>query len=49
MYIKELQYFLNCVKKKKIPMNDIAEAFEIQKVALAIKDSSKIGKKILLK
>ena len=49
MYLQELKYFLNCVKKKKIPMNDVSEAFEIQKIALAMKKSSETGKKILLK
>ena len=49
MYYQELKYFLNCVKMKKIPMNDISEAFEIQKIAMAIKKSSKTGKKIFLK
>ena len=49
MYVQELEYFLNCVKKKKIPMNNVNEAYKIQKIALAIKNSSKSGKKILLK
>jgi len=49
MYVEELKYFLNCVKNKKDCMNSIVEAYEIQKVALAIKNSSKIGKKISLK
>ena len=49
MYVAELEYFLNCVKKKKIPMNNVIEAYEVQKIALAIKNSSKSGKKILLK
>jgi predicted dehydrogenase len=49
MYIQELQYFINCVKKKQTSMNNVAEAYEIQKIALAIKNSSKSGKKVLLK
>jgi len=49
MYVQELQYFLDCVKKKKTPMNNIIEANEIQKIAIAIKNSSKSGKKIILK
>ena len=49
MYVEELKYFLNCVKNKKDCMNSIVEAYEIQKVALAIKSSSNIGKKISLK
>ncbi len=48
MYVQELQYFLNCVKKKKIPMNNIVDANEIQKIAIAIKKSSKSRKKVLL-
>ena len=49
MYVDELKYFLNCVKNKKIPMNNISEAYEIQKIALSIKNSSKSGRKIILK
>jgi predicted dehydrogenase len=49
MYVEELRYFLNCVKNKKNCMNSVVEAYEIQKVALAIKNSSNIGKKISLK
>ena len=49
MYLEELQYFLNCIDKKKQPMNSISESIEIQKVALAIKHSAKVGKKIQLK
>ena len=48
MYKEELKYFLNCIKNKKKCMNSIVEAYEIQKVALAIKHSSDIGKNISL-
>jgi len=48
MYIDEMIYFLNCVKKKKIPMNSIIDSIEPQKIALAIKESAKKGHKIKL-
>lgn len=46
MYVEEISYFLNCVKKKKTPMNSIIEAIEPQKIALAIKKSAQSGRKI---
>jgi len=49
MFVDELQYFLKCVKKRKIPMNSIIGGLEPQKIALAIKKSSKCGKKIRMK
>ena len=49
MYVEELKYFLNCVIKKKPCMNSIVEAYEVQKIAFAMKNSSKKGKKIFLK
>jgi predicted dehydrogenase len=49
MFVDELQYFLKCVKKRKIPMNSIIDGLEPQKIALAIKKSSKCGKKIRMK
>jgi predicted dehydrogenase len=49
MYVKELKYFLNCVKKKKNCMNSVVEAYEVQKIAFAMKNSSITGKKISLK
>ncbi|MGY5148916.1 MAG: Gfo/Idh/MocA family protein [Candidatus Nitrosopumilus sp. bin_68KS] len=49
MYLDEMKYFLNCVKKKKIPMNSIKDSIESQKIALAIKESAKKGHKIIIK
>ena len=49
MYVDELEYFFNCVKRKKTPMNSIIDRLEPQKIALAIKESSKCGKKIRIK
>lgn len=49
MYVDELEYFFNCVKRKKTPMNSIIGRLEPQKIALAIKESSKCGKKIRIK
>ena len=46
MYVDELKYFLDCVKKNKIPMNSIIDAIEPQKISLAIKESAKKGQKI---
>ena len=37
MYLNEMSYFLNCVKKRKKPMNGVKENFEILNVALKIK------------
>lgn len=47
MYVEELKYFLKCVNKNEVPMNNIAEAIEVQKIAMAIKKSSQTGKKII--
>ena len=49
MYVEELKYFLNCIKNKKTCMNSIVEAYEVQKIAFAMKNSSNKGKKISLK
>ena len=49
MYVEELKYFLNCVNNKKTCMNSIIEAYEVQKIAFAMKNSSNKGKKISLK
>jgi predicted dehydrogenase len=49
MYVEELKYFLNCIKNKKTCMNSIVEAYEVQKIAFAMKNSSNKGKKIFLK
>ena len=45
MYVEELKYFLNCVKKNC--MNSVVEAYEVQKITFAMKNSSNIGKKYL--
>ena len=49
MYVKELDYFLKCIKKKRTPMNSISQALEVQKIALGIKCSAAFGKKIKIK
>lgn len=41
MYLEEMNYFLNCIKKRKKPMNTIAESSEILNIALQIKKSFK--------
>jgi len=48
MYIKEIHHFLNCVKKKEKPINDVYEGAKVLKIALAIKKSSKIRKEIVI-
>lgn len=47
MYVEELKYFLKCTNKNEVPMNNISEAIEVQKIAMAIKKSSQTGKKII--
>jgi predicted dehydrogenase len=46
MYVDELIYFLNCVKKRNQPMNNISEARTILNVALSMKKSSNLKKTI---
>ena len=46
MYVDELLYFLNCVKKRNQPMNNISEAKIILDVALSMKKSSLLKKSI---
>jgi predicted dehydrogenase len=49
MYVDEIIYFLDCVKKKKVPKNSIIDSIESQKIALAIKESAKSGRKVKIK
>jgi predicted dehydrogenase len=46
MYVDELLYFLNCVKKRNQPMNNLSEARTILNVALSMKKSSNFKKTI---
>ena len=46
MYVDELLYFLNCVKKRNQPMNNLSEARTILNVALSMKKSSNLKKTI---
>jgi predicted dehydrogenase len=48
-YIRETEYFLNCVKLRKKPMIDVEYGLKILKVALAAKESSKKNKVIEVK
>jgi len=41
MYVDEIKYFLNCVKKRKIAMNSIEENIQILNTALKIRKSFK--------
>ena len=42
MYVEEIKYFLNCVKKRKKTINDVKQSVRTLQIALAIKKSSKI-------
>ena len=46
MYVDELLYFLNCVKKRNQPMNNLSEAKTILNVALSMRKSSNLKKTI---
>ena len=46
MYVDELLYFLNCIKTRNQPMNNISEAKTIFNVALSMKKSSNLKKTI---
>lgn len=37
MYLDELKHFIDCVKNRKEPINDISQAFQVLKIAEAIK------------
>lgn len=47
-YIREVQYFLDCIKDDKTPKLDIRRGHETLKIALAVKKSSKLKKIINL-
>ena len=49
MYVDELNYFINCVKKKKIPANDIQAGYETLKIAMAIINSGQKNKRVSIK
>ena len=48
MYVKELEYFIQCINKKKKTINDISQGEYVLKVALGIIKSSKLKKSITL-
>lgn len=43
-YIDELSHFINCIKGKEEPLINITEGLKVLKIALAAKESAKIGK-----
>ena len=49
MYVEEIKHFMNCVKNKKATINDIFQGEKTLKIALAMKESSKKGKIIMIK
>ncbi len=44
MFMKELDYYLNCINQNKEPMNNITESKEVLKTALGIIESSETKK-----
>lgn len=46
MYSEELLHFIQCVKKRKKTINPIEEGIRTMEIALAIKNSSKLGRLI---
>ena len=44
MYVEEMAYFLNCVKKRQKTFNSVEDGIKTLKIALSIKESSKIKK-----
>ena len=48
LYIDEIIYFLKCVKNRKNTINNLDDGIETMKIALAIKESSKKKKNIML-
>ena len=49
MYVDEIKYFMNCVKKRKKPMNSLDEGIDTMKIALNIIKSGKTKKVIDVK
>jgi len=48
MYVDELIYFINCINKRIVPMNNMTEAKNIFNIALSMKKSSKTKKTVKL-
>ena len=49
MYVEEIKHFMDCVNKRKTTINDIVQGEKTLKIALAMKESSKKGKIIMMK
>lgn len=49
MYVDELKYFFNCIKKKTKTMNDIYDGIKTLEIVLTAKKSSKFGKLLTIK
>ena len=45
-YMKEVLYFISCIKKSQHSSNDIVQSIQTLKIALAIKQSSKLKKMV---
>lgn len=46
MYLKEIRYFLKCVKERKQTMNSVTNAAEVLDIALKIKSSSRLKRMV---
>jgi predicted dehydrogenase len=44
MYKDELDHFMNCIKNKKNTINSLDDAIDTLKIALAIRDGTKLKK-----
>jgi predicted dehydrogenase len=49
MYVDELNYFIKCVKKKIIPINDVQIGFETLKIAMAITKSGQKNMRVCIR
>ena len=48
MYIDEIKHFLRCVKNRKNTINNLDDGIKTMKIALAIKESGKKKKNIVM-
>ncbi|MFB5630891.1 MAG: Gfo/Idh/MocA family protein [Nitrosopumilaceae archaeon] len=49
MYIDEIKYFFNCIRKKQKSFNDLSEGIKVLDIALAIKKSSRQKKHVKIR
>lgn len=46
MYVRQFDYFLDCIRRRKQPMSNIVEAARVLAVALSAKESARIGQPV---